>query len=129
MRQRQLLTSSQQVKDFLRLFLAQKTHETFFCLFLDTQNYLITAEELFRGSLTETGVYPREIVRQALQHNAASLIVAHNHPTGIAQPSDADTTLTVELQQSMNLIEVRLLDHFIVAGNEIFSFAEAGLLH
>lgn len=128
LRQRQLLTSTQQVKDFLRLLLAQKTRESFLCLFLDTQNCLITAEELFLGSLTETNVYPREVARQALHHNAASLIVAHNHPTGVAEPSDTDIALTLELRQSMHLIEVRLLDHFVVAPNEIFSFAEAGLL-
>lgn len=128
LRQHQLLTSAQQVKDFLRLLLAQKAQESFFCLFLDTQNYLIAAEELFKGTLTETGVYPREIARQALHHNAASLIVAHNHPSGLAEPSEADIALTLELQQSMHLIEVRLLDHFVVAVDDIFSFAEAGLL-
>lgn len=128
LRQRTLLSSSHQVKDFLRLVLAQKKYEAFLCLFLDTQNRLITTEELFRGSLTEASVYPREVVRQAIRHNAAALIVAHNHPSGIAQPSPADARLTAELRQSMALIEVQLLDHLIVAGTDVYSFAEAGRL-
>lgn len=126
--QKEVLTSSEQVKDFLRLLLAQKMHEVFLCLYLDTKNCLIASEELFRGSLTETAVYPREIVRQALHNNAAALIVAHNHPSGLIEPSDADISLTLHLQQSLALIEVRLLDHFIVANTEVYSFAEAGLL-
>lgn len=121
--QKEVLTSSEQVKDFLRLLLAQKMHEVFLCLYLDTKNCLIASEELFRGSLTETAVYPREIVRQALHNNAASLIVAHNHPSGLSEPSDADISLTLHLQQSLALIEVRLLDHFIVANAEVYSFA------
>jgi DNA repair protein RadC len=125
---RDLLTSTTQVKDFLRSLLIHKNQEAFLCLFLDTQNHLIIAEELFRGSLTETAVYPREVARQALHHNAASLIVAHNHPSGLAEPSQADADLTAELHHSMELIDVRLLDHLIVAGQQVFSFAEAGML-
>lgn len=128
MRQHTVLSSSSQVKDFLRLLLAQKNYEVFVCLFLDIQNRLIKTEELFRGSISEAAVYPREIVRQALYHNAAALIVAHNHPSGKAKPSEMDIELTRELRQSMQLIDVTLVDHVIVADKAIYSFAEAGLI-
>lgn len=122
------LSSPQHVRDFLCLKLASLPYEVFMVLFLDAQNKLISADEMFRGSLTQTSVYPREVVKYALQHNAASVILAHNHPSGLAQQSQADERITQQLKQALALIDVRVLDHFIVAGNAIFSFAERGLL-
>lgn len=117
------------VRDFLRLQLAGLAHEAFFVLWLDAQNRLLAAEELFRGSLTQTSVYPREVVKRALWHNAASVVLAHNHPSGVAEPSAADQALTRELRQALALVDVRVLDHFIVAGQSPpLSFAERGLL-
>jgi DNA repair protein RadC len=95
-------------------------------LFLDAQNRLISSEELFRGTLTQTAVYPREVVKQALARHAAAVIFAHNHPSGTAQPSSADLSLTRQLKQALDLIDVRTLDHFIVAGSAVYSFAEHG---
>jgi DNA repair protein RadC len=103
-------------------------HECFYCVFLDAQNRVIAAEELFRGTLTQTSVYPREIVKAALAHNAAAVIFAHNHPSGVAQPSQADELLTRNLREALALIEVKVLDHFIIAGSQAISFAERGLL-
>ncbi|MCM8595089.1 DNA repair protein RadC [Accumulibacter sp.] len=117
------------VRDYLRLHLAGLEHEVFFALWLDAQNRLIVAEELFRGSLTQTSVYPREVVKRALHHNAAAVVLAHNHPSGVAEPSRADELLTSELKQVLALVEVRVLDHFIVAAQSPpLSFAERGLL-
>ncbi|AGW91795.1 hypothetical protein N234_17315 [Ralstonia pickettii DTP0602] len=104
--------------------LASLPHEVFLCLFLDPRNRMIASEELFRGTLTRTAVYPREVARQALVHNAAGVIVAHNHPSGTAAPSQSDVRLTHELARTLDLIDVRLLDHFIVAGQEIRSLAQ-----
>jgi len=122
------LSSPQHVRDFLCLKLASLPYEVFMVLFLDAQNKLISADEMFRGSLTQTSVYPREVVKQALHHNAVSVILAHNHPSGLAQQSQADELITQQLKQALALIDVRVLDHFIVAGNATFSFAERGLL-
>jgi len=122
------LSSPQHVRDFLCLKLASLPYEVFMVLFLDAQNKLISADELFHGSLTQTSVYPREVVKRALHHNAASVILAHNHPSGLAQQSQADELITQQLKQALALIDVRVLDHFIVAGNATFSFAERGLL-
>ncbi|MBK8117139.1 MAG: DNA repair protein RadC [Candidatus Accumulibacter sp.] len=117
------------VRDYLRLHLAGLQHEVFFALWLDAQNRLIAAEELFRGTLTQTSVYPREVVKHALRHNAAAVVLAHNHPSGVAEPSRADELLTSELKQVLALVEVRVLDHFIVAAQSPpLSFAERGLL-
>jgi DNA repair protein RadC len=117
------------VRDYLRLHLAGLPHEVFFALWLDAQNRLIVAEELFCGTLTQTSVYPREVVKKALGHNAAAVVLAHNHPSGLAEPSRADELLTRELKQALALIDVRVLDHFIVAGqSQPLSFAERGLL-
>ena len=124
-----LLSTPGAVRDWLRLHLAHRPHETFVALWLDAQNRLIAYEELFRGTLTQTSVYPREIVKQALHHNAAAAIFAPNHPSGVAEPSRADELLTDALKQALNLVDVKLLDHFIVAGNaRPLSFAEKGLL-
>jgi DNA repair protein RadC len=117
------------VRDYLRLHLAGLQHEVFLALWLDAQNRLIAAEELFRGTLTQTSVYPREVLKHALRHNAAAVVLAHNHPSGVAEPSRADELLTSELKQVLALVEVRVLDHFIVAGQSPpLSFAERGLL-
>jgi DNA repair protein RadC len=129
LRQRATLGAPGAVRDWLRLKLATLPHEAFLALWLDAQNRLIAEEELFRGTLTQTSVYPREVVKRALAHNAASVILAHNHPSGLAEPSQADELLTQALKQALALVDVRLLDHFIVAGNAPpLSFAERGLL-
>lgn len=122
------LSSPEAVRDYLRLELGRKPYEVFFVLFLDSQNRLLEARELFRGTLSETSVYPREVVKAALAANAAAVVFAHNHPSGIAEPTRADEILTQILVNALALIEVRALDHFIVAGNQVFSFAEEGRL-
>lgn len=128
LQQRDVFKSPQAVRDYLVLKLGSLTKEVFLVLFLDTQNRLLASEELFSGSLSETSVYPREVVKRALHHNAASLIFAHNHPSGIAQPSQADELITKQLKQALALVDVRVLDHFIVAGNNTLSFSERGLI-
>ena len=129
MKQDSLLNTPDTVRDYLRLHLAGLRHEVFFALWLDAQNRLIAAEELFRGTLTQASVYPREVVKKALAHNAAAVVLAHNHPSGVAEPSSADSQLTRELKQALALVDVRVLDHFIVAGTASpLSFAERGLL-
>ena len=122
------LSSPQAVRDYLRLSLAGKEHEVFMGLFLDAQNRLIAVAELFQGTLTQTSVFPREIVKRALQHNAAAVMFAHNHPSGVAEPSRADELLTQTLKQTLALIDVKVLDHFIVGSDSAMSFAERGLL-
>ncbi|MDR1995831.1 DNA repair protein RadC [Azonexus sp.] len=123
------LSSPGRVRDWLRLHLAARPHEVFMALWLDAQNRLLKAEELFAGTLTQTVVYPREVVKAALSQNAAAVILAHNHPSGIAEPSTADGLLTRNLKDALAIVDVRLLDHFIVAGNAPpLSFAERGLL-
>lgn len=122
------LTAPQSVRDYLRLFFAGQEHESFVVLFLDAQNRLIAAKEMFRGTLTQTSVYPREIVKEALRQNAGAVIFSHNHPSGVAEPSRADELLTSNLKQALALVDVKVLDHFIVAGAATISFAERGLL-
>ena len=122
------LNSPATVREYLRLKLQALPHEVFVALFLDAQNRVIEFEELFRGTLTQTSVYPREVVKRALHHNAGAVILAHNHPSGVAEPSHADETLTQALKQALALVDVRVLDHFIVAGSGVLSFAERGLL-
>ena len=128
LQQRDVFKSPQQVRDYLVLTLGSLTREVFLVLFLDTQNHLVATEEMFAGTLTQTSVYPREVVKRALHHNAASVIFAHNHPSGITQQSQADELLTKQLKQALTLVDVRVLDHFIVAGNNTLSFSERGLL-
>jgi DNA repair protein RadC len=125
-----VLASPAAVRTYLRVLLAKRDHEVFVVLFLDVQNRVIASEEMFRGTLTQTSVYPREVVKRTLELNAAAVILAHNHPSGIAEPSRADECLTQTLKASLALIDARVLDHFIVAGNgnTIVSFAERGLL-
>jgi len=123
------LGSPKAVRDWLRLSLGTRPHEVFIALWLDAQNRLIAAEELFRGTLTQTSVYPREVAKSALRHNAGAVILAHNHPSGLAEPSRADEALTASLKQALALIDVKLLDHFIVTGStEPLSLAERGLI-
>ena len=128
MRSSDNLSSPQAVRRYLRLSLEHKQVEVFMGLFLDAQNRLIKAEDLFSGTLTQTSVYPREVVKSALRHNAASVIFAHNHPSGVAEPSRADESLTQALKQALSLVDVRVLDHFVVGRGELMSFAERGLL-
>jgi len=122
------LNSPSAVRDYLRLKMQSLPHEVFVAMFLDAQNRVIETEELFRGTLTQTSVYPREVVKRALHHNAGAVILAHNHPSGVAEPSHADETLTQALKQSLALVDIRVLDHFIVAGSSVLSFVERGLL-
>lgn len=122
------LSSPQAVKQYLQLLVGSRPHETFAVLFLDVRNRLIASEVLFRGTLTHTSVYPREVVKAALGHNAASVILAHNHPSGTPDPSPADHSLTQAMKQALALVDVRVLDHFVVAGKNIHSFAEHGQL-
>ncbi len=122
------LASPQAVRDYLRLALASRPYEVFLGLYLDSQNRVLAAEELFRGTLAQTSVYPREVVKAALSHNAAAMIFAHNHPSGVAEPSRADELLTQALRQALALVDIRTLDHFVVAGSRLVSFAERGLL-
>lgn len=122
------LNSPSAVRDFLVTRYAVAPREVFAALFLDAQNHLIAFEELFHGTLTQTSVFPREVVKAALQHNAASIMFVHNHPSGVAEPSAADETLTQALKEALALVDVRVLDHFIVGGTSQLSFAEHGLI-
>lgn len=116
------------VRNHLVLALATKPHEVFAVMFLDSQHGLIAFEEMFRGTLTQTSVYPREVVTRALHHQAAAVILAHNHPSGSTQPSDADVALTKTLKTTLALVDVRVLDHFIVAGLNTTSMLELGMV-
>lgn len=124
----QSLTQPDDAREFLLIELATLEHEVFFCIFMDNQHRIIEAETCFQGTIDCANVYPRELVKRALQLNARALILAHNHPSGLAEASDADRAITRRLVDALNLVEVRILDHFIVAGTETFSFAERGLL-
>jgi DNA repair protein RadC len=128
LKEREVFSSPGAVKHYLQLHLAAKPHEVFAVLFLDAQNRLIVMEELFRGTLTQTSVYPREVVQRALHHEAASVVLAHNHPSGTVQPSRADEALTQTLKAALALVDVRVLDHVIVAQGDALSMAEKGLL-
>jgi len=128
LKERTVLTSPGAVRDYLKLALGSRQHEVFVCVWLDAQHRVTACEEAFRGTLTQTSVYPREIVKAALAKNAAAVIFAHNHPSGAAQPSQADELLTRNLKEALALVDVKVLDHFIVAGSQTISFAERGLL-
>jgi DNA repair protein RadC len=123
-----MLSSPQAVKAYLRTAFAGKPFESFHVLFLDVKNRLIDAKEMFRGTLTHTSVYPREVVKEALTRNAASVMLAHNHPSGTVDPSESDLLLTRALMQALALVDIRILDHFVVAGHQVHSFAEHGQL-
>ena len=122
------LNSPRAVRDYLQLLLGARQQEVFLVLFLDTQHRVIASEELFQGTLSQTSVYPREVVKRALAHNAAAVILAHNHPSGVAEPSQSDQLLTGALKQALAMVDVRVLDHFIVAVGQTLSFAEKGLI-
>jgi len=122
------LASPEAVRDYLRLLLHDRPHEVFVCVFLNSQHRVIACDELFRGTLAQTSVYPREVVKAALAHNAAAVIFAHNHPSGIAEPSRADELLTQSLKQALALVDIRALDHFVVADSALVSFAGRGLM-
>ena len=128
MRHRDVLSSPASVRDYLRMTLTGRDYEVFMVLFLDAQNRVIESEEMFRGTLTQTSVYPREVVKRSLFNNAAAVIFAHNHPSGVAEPSHADELLTQSLKQALALVDVKVLDHFVIAGTGLMSFAEHGLL-
>ncbi|MGH1357652.1 MAG: RadC family protein [Burkholderiaceae bacterium] len=122
------LNSPAAVREYLTLWLRDRPSESFVALFLDNQNRLLSADELFRGTLSQTAVYPREIVRRAIELNAGAIIFAHNHPSGLAEPSHADRLLTDALKSALSHLEIRVLDHLIIAGNRTMSFAEHGLI-
>ena len=127
-READALMSPDAARDFVRLRLGERPHEVFACLFLDCQNRVIDFQELFRGTLTQTSVYPREVVIEALACRASAVILCHNHPSGSPEPSRADEFLTQTLKQALALVDVRVLDHFIVTRSSVLSFAERGLL-
>lgn len=122
------MTNPTAVRDYLRLRITDLEHEEFWAVWLDAQHRPRAFESMFRGTIAQTSVYPREVVKSALQHNAAAVIFAHNHPSGIPEPSRADELLTQALKSALALIDVRVLDHLVVAGGRILSFAERGLL-
>jgi len=128
LKEKALFNSAQAVREYLQLQLGSRPHEIFAVLFLNSQNRLIALEELFRGTLTQTSVYPREIVIRALALNASSVVLAHNHPSGAAQPSRADELLTQTLKAALALVDVRVLDHFVVTASQAVSMAELGLV-
>jgi len=123
-----MFSSPNATRDYLRLQLSQRQQEVFSCLFLDSQHRLIEYQELFVGTIDACSVYPREVVKATLKVNAAAVIFAHNHPSGVAEPSEADRRITDRLKEALALIDIRVLDHFIVGDNEVVSFAERGLL-
>lgn len=123
-----VLSQPAAVRDYLRILMANEEREIFVVIYLDAHNRMIVSERAFQGTLTQTSVYPREIVRAALRHNAAAVIFAHNHPSGVAEPSRADEALTQALKSALVLVDVKVLDHFVVAHSAIMSFAERGLI-
>jgi DNA repair protein RadC len=125
---REPICSPEVAKSYLRTKFGCQPHESFVVLFLDVKNRLIDSQEMFTGTLTQTSVYPREVVKAALRRNASSVLLAHNHPSGVCEPSDADLHLTTALVQALSLVDVRVLDHFVVAGSHVHSFAEHGQL-
>lgn len=122
------MTSPQAVKDYLRVQIGVLGHEVFSVIFVDAQHRILALREMFRGTLTQTSVYPREVVKEALALNAAAVFLAHNHPSGVAEPSRADEFLTQSLKTALALVDVRVLDHFVVAGADVVSFAERGMI-
>lgn len=128
LREQPVFDTPGRVKDYLRLRLSAHRHEVFAVLFLDAQHQLLLMDEMFRGTLTQTSVYPREVVKRALETNAAAVVFAHNHPSGAAEPSRADEFLTQTLKSALALVDVRVLDHLVVGHTDVVSFAERGLL-
>jgi len=128
LREREVFASPGAVRQYLQLHLGARPHEVFAVIFMDVQNRLLAMEEMFRGTLTQTSVYPREVVLRALHHQCAAVVLAHNHPSGSVQPSRADEALTQTLKSALALVDVRVLDHVIVGTGETLSMAERGLL-
>lgn len=128
MRSGPTLANPQATRDFLHMRLRDLTHEVFCCLYLDNRNRVLAFEELFRGTVDGASVHPREVVKRALAHNAAALILAHNHPSGVAEPSPADELITRRLKEALSLVDIRVLDHLVVGDGQCESFAERGLL-
>jgi DNA repair protein RadC len=128
LQERTVLSDPSAVKHYLQLHLGQRSHEVFAVVFLDVQNKLLAMEEMFRGTLTQTSVYPREVVLRALHHQASAVVLSHNHPSGTVQPSRADEALTQTLKAALALVDVRVLDHIIVAPGHALSMAEQGLM-
>jgi DNA repair protein RadC len=128
LREREVFADPNAIKDYLKLHLAARSYEVFAVIFLDTQNRLLAMEEMFRGTLTQTSVYPREVALRALHYQASAVVLAHNHPSGTVQPSRADEALTQTLKAALALLDVRVLDHIIVGPGQALSMAETGLL-
>jgi len=128
MQKGEVLASSTATRGYLRARFKSRERETFCCIFLDNQHHVVTIEELFNGTIDGAAVYPREVVKRCLHHNSAAVILAHNHPSGIAEPSQADIAITRRLQAALGTIDVRVLDHFVVGDPDVVSFAERGLL-
>ena len=124
----QSLTSPEETRAYLRLLLGERKNEVFVCVFLDCRHRVLGVEELFHGTIDGAAVYPRVVVQRALERNAAALIIAHTHPSGVAEPSRADRAITRKLQNALSLVDVRVLDHLVVTAEESLSFAERGLL-
>lgn len=122
------ITSPEATREYFSLKLAYFEHEVFCVLFLDNGNRVLKFDPMFRGTINSASVYPREVVKAALECNAAAVILAHNHPSGLAEPSQADRAITERLKQALDLVDVRVLDHFVLAGNSYVSFAERGML-
>ena len=120
------VASPSAARDYLVLRMAELQREEFMVLFLDSQSRVLSAETMFTGTLTQTSIYPREVVRRAMHHNAAAVILAHNHPAGVSEPSQADRYMTEQLKGVLGMVDVKVLDHFIVAGPRCLSFAERG---
>lgn len=125
---RDVLTSSELTREYLRARLRHYEHEVFACLYLDNQHRVVSLEELFCGTIDGAAVYPREVVKRCLHNNAAAVIFAHNHPSGVSEPSQADISITQRLKTALNTIDVRVLDHIVVGSNDVVSFAERGLI-
>jgi len=123
-----LLDSPKATSDYLTVRLAQREHEVFTLIYLDNRHRLIACQDLFRGTIDGASVHPREVVKEALRHNAAAVILCHNHPSGVTEPSHADELITRRLREALALVDIRVLDHVIIAGGETLSFAERGLL-
>jgi len=124
----EVLASSTATRGYLRARFKSRKQEAFSCIFLNNQHHVVKIEELFNGTIDGAAVYPREVVKRCLHHNAAAVIFAHNHPSGIAEPSQADISITRRLQAALETIDIRVLDHFVVGDPEVVSFAERGLL-
>ncbi len=123
-----VLSNPEATRDYLRMHLRRYEHEVFACLFLDNQHRVISFDEMFNGTIDSASVHPREVVKRALQHNAAAVILAHNHPSGTAEPSGSDQLLTRRIQEALSLIDVRTLDHFVIGDGKVSSLAELGLM-